>query len=75
MSDIRYKEWINKDCKVSQALKLFIELEDILGELNDYFFKQGDWGNDFEDYKIDVGVTRYEFCKTVEKDETLFDIK
>ena len=38
MSDIRYKEWINKDCKVSQALKLFIELEDILGELNDYFF-------------------------------------
>lgn len=26
MSDIRYKEWINKDCKVSQTLKLFIEL-------------------------------------------------
>ena len=73
--DVRYEKWITKDCKVSKALKLLIELEDIFSDINDFYIENGERYNEFEDFMLHVDNIRYKFVKKVESDKSLFDIK
>ncbi len=75
MKDVRYEEWINKDCKVSKALKLLIELEDIFSYINDFYIRNGERYNDFEDYMLHVDNIRYKLVEKIKNNESLFDIK
>ena len=73
--DCRYEKWITKDCKVSKALKILIELEDIFSNIDDFYIRNGHRYNEFEDFMLDVDNIRYKFVEKVESDKSLFDIK
>ena len=65
MTDIRPRDWMKLDTKVSNVLRLLIEAEDILMELDDYQMGNGQYYTDFEEMYNQVADTREHFAKYI----------
>ena len=74
LKDERFKNWMDVDTIVSKALRLFIELEDILVDLDDLSRANDQCYMDFEDFQLQVGATRSDFTKFVESNLEVLEI-
>ena len=63
------------DTKVSKALKLLIELEDIFYDIDKFSLDNDQCYPEFEHFMLQIGGIRKDFTDCVDKDITLLDIK
>jgi hypothetical protein len=75
LKDIRFRDWMQLDTKVSRALKLLIELEDIFYDIDKISLDNDQCYPEFEDFMLQIGELTKEFINCVDKDITLLDIK
>lgn len=74
MKDIRYKDWINSSNKISKALRLLIELEDIFYDLDKYSLDNNQCYPDFEDFMLQIGEIRKDFTNYIENNKEILGI-
>ena len=67
MTDIRPRDWMNLDTRVSKVLKLLIEAEDILMDLDDYQMGNGQYYTDFEELYNQLADVREHFANYIDK--------
>lgn len=67
MTDIRPRKWMNLNTRVSKALKLLIEVEDILMDLDDYQMGNGQYYTDFEELYNQLADIREHFADYIDK--------
>ena len=74
MTDIRPRDWMNLDTRVSkvlrlliEALRLLIEAEDILMDLDDYQMGNGQYYTDFEELYNQLADIREHFADYIDK--------
>ena len=70
LKDIRYRNWMQLDTKVSRALKLLIELEDIFYEIDKFSLDNDQCYPEFEDFMLQIGELTKEFTNCVDKDHS-----
>lgn len=75
LKDIRFRNWMQLDTKVSKALKLLIELEDIFYDIDKFSLDNDQCYPEFEHFMLQIGGIRKDFTDCVDKDITLLDIK
>lgn len=73
--DIRTREWMNNDSKVSNLLNCLIEAENILLELDEYQMENGQNYPEFEDMMLQIGELRNQYTEFVDKNLELLKIK
>ena len=66
LTDIRKRDWMTMDNRFAKALNLFIELEDILTDLDDYQMETGQYYTDFEELSNQLSHTREHFTKYID---------
>ncbi len=67
MTDIRPRDWMNLDTRVSKVLRLLIEAEDILMDLDDYQMGNGQYYTDFEELYNQLADIREHFADYIDK--------
>ncbi len=67
MTDIRPRDWMNLDTKVSKTLRLLIEAEDMLMEFDDYQMGTGQYYTDFEELYNQLADVREHFADYIDK--------
>ncbi len=71
MKDIRYRDWIDLDTRVSKVLKLLIEAEDIMHELDDYQLFNGQKYPEIEDLTNQLSCLSEDYTKYIDKHKEL----
>jgi len=71
MKDIRERDWMNLDTYVSKVLRLLIEAEDILMDLDDYQMGNDQYYSHFEELYNQVAETRADFTKYIDEHKEL----
>lgn len=66
VSDIRIRDWMNLDTKVSNAAKLLISAENILTELDDFQLWNGQDYPDLEDFNLQLSEFRNKFINYID---------
>jgi len=74
MEDIRFRDWAKLDTKVSKALTLFIELENILDDLDDLSLANNQCYSYFNAFCIQLGAIRKDFTEYVENNNSVLEI-
>lgn len=75
IKDIRYKDWINIDSKVSKLLKLLIEAEDILIDLDEYQMENDQIYPEIEDMMLQLGELRNDYSNFIDNNLDLLKQK
>ena len=73
--DIRRREWMNIDSKVSILLNYLIEAENILLELDEYQMEIGQKYPELEDMMLQMGELRNQYTEFVDRNLELLKIK
>lgn len=73
--DIRRREWMNIDSKVSILLNCLIEAENILLELDEYQMENGQKYPELEDMMLQMGELRNQYTEFVDRNLELLKIK
>ena len=73
-TDIRLRDWMTLDTRVSHILRLLIETENILIELDDYQREHNQCYEDLEDFNLKLFVYRNEFTKYIDEHPELLEI-
>lgn len=73
--DIRRREWMNIDSKVSILLNYLIEAENILLELDEYQMENGQKYPELEDMMLQMGELRNQYTEFVDRNLELLKIK
>ena len=73
--DIRRREWMNIDSKVSILLNYLIEAENILLELDEYQMGIGQKYPELEDMMLQMGELRNQYTEFVDRNLELLKIK
>lgn len=73
-TDIRLRDWMTLDTRVSHILRLLIETENILIELDDYQREHNQCYEDLEDFNLKLFVYRKEFTKYIDEHPELLEI-
>lgn len=71
VSDIRIRDWMNLDTKVSNAAKLLISAENILTELDDFQLWNGQDYPDLEDFNLQLSEFRNKFINYIDEHKEL----
>ena len=72
--DIRYREWLKYDTKVSQALLHIINAENLLGELDDFSVENGQCYSEFEEFYNIIASLRADLLKYVDENPDILNI-
>ena len=75
IKDIREKEWMKNDSKVASLLKLLIEAENILIDLDEYQMDNDQCYPEIEDMMLQLGEIRNDFTEFVDNNLEILDIK
>lgn len=67
MKDIRFRSWMEEDTRISKALKLIIEAEDILMDFDDYQLWKDSKYCDFEEFHNQLAYLRSNLLEYVDK--------
>jgi len=74
MEDIRYREWLKYDTKISQVLMHIISAENILGELDDYSLENGQCYPEIEELYNQLAAVRADLTKYVDENLDILKI-
>lgn len=74
MKDIRYREWLDYDTKISRALLHIINAENILGELDDFSLENDQRYPEIEDFYNQIAALRSEITKYVDENTDVLNI-
>jgi hypothetical protein len=72
--DIREREWLQSNNDAAKVLKLLIEAEDILFNLDEYQTNNGQCYPDIEDMLLEIGYLRAKYTDFVEKNIEILNI-
>ncbi len=75
LSDIRERSWINHNSRASKLLKLLIDAENILLELDEYQVENNQSYPEIEDMMLEFGEFREKYTKFIEKNPELLKIE
>ncbi len=75
LSDVRDRQWLKIDSKVSKALKSLIEAENILVELDEYQMNNDQCYPEIEDMMLQLGELRKQYTEFIDNNLNLLDIK
>ena len=67
MNDIRYREWLKYDTKVSKALMYIISAENILGELDDFSLENDQCYPEIETLYNSLAAVRADLTRYVDE--------
>lgn len=73
--DIREREWLKLNSKASQLLKLLIEAENIMIDLDTYQMENNQCYPEIEDMMLQLGVIREKYSKFVDDNPEVLDLK
>lgn len=73
--DIREREWLNVDSKVSELLKLLIAAENIMFDLDEYQMKNEQCYPEIEDMMLQLGELRNSYSKFIDNNLDLLKLK
>ena len=73
--DIREREWLKSNSKVSKALNYIIEAENILLELDDYQMENNQLYPEIEDMMLQLGSLRRDFTNFVDNNLEILKLK
>lgn len=74
MKDIRYREWLKYDTKISRALLYIISAENILGELDDYSLENNQCYPEIEELYNQLASIRSDLTKYVDENPDILSI-
>lgn len=74
MKDIRYREWLKYDTKISQALIHIISAENILGELDDYSLENRQCYPEIEELYNRLAALKSDLTKYVDENPDILNI-
>ncbi len=74
MKDVRFREWLKLDSKISQALLYIINAENILGELDDFSLENDQCYPEFEDFCNEIAAVRAEITRYVDENPEILEI-
>lgn len=75
LSDVRDRQWLKIDSKVSKELKLLIEAENILVELDEHQMNNDQCYPEIEDMMLQLGELRKQYTEFIDNNLNLLDIK
>ena len=75
MKDIRYREWLKYDTKISRALLYIISAENILGELDDYSVENNQCYPEIEELYNQLASIRSDLTKYVDENKDILSIR
>ena len=75
MKDIRYREWLKYDTKISRALLYIISAENILGELDDYSLENNQCYPEIEELYNRLASIRSDLTKYVDENKDILSIR
>lgn len=73
--DIREKEWLKVDSKVSELLRLLIAAENIMLDLDEYQMENGQCYPEIEDMMLQLGELRNSYSKFIDNNLDLLKLK
>lgn len=74
MNDIRYREWLKYDTKVSQALMYIISAENVLGELDDFSLENDQCYSEIETLYNRLAAVRADLTRYVDENPDILNI-
>lgn len=74
MKDIRYREWLKYNTKVSQALLHIINAENILWELDDFSLENDQCYPEIEDFYNQLAALRADITKYVDENPDILNV-
>lgn len=74
MKDIRYREWLKYDSKISQAVLHIISAEDLLAELDEFSMDNDQCYPEIETLYNKLAFFRAEILKYVDKNPDILDV-
>ena len=75
MKDIRYREWIKQNTKISHALLSIMNAENILAELDDFSLENNQCYPEIEEFYNQLAALRSELTKYVDDNPDILNIK
>lgn len=75
MKDIRYRECLKYDTKISRALLYIISAENILGELDDYSVENNQCYPEIEELYNQLALIRSDLTKYVDENQDILSIR
>ena len=74
VKDIRDREWLKCNTKISQALLHIINAENILNELDDFSLDNDQCYPDIEDFYNELANLRFRITKYVDENQDILNI-
>jgi len=74
MKDIRNREWLHYNTKISKTLMYIINAENLLGELDDYSLENNQCYPEIEDFYNQLAALRADLIKYVDENQDILNV-